>query len=210
MNKSPETIFIIDDDLSIRESISLYLIANDYTVETFAGTEEYLAREAHYGTGCLLLDVQLKGKSGLDLQEELITANSQLPIIFISGKGNIQMTVQVMRKGAINFLEKPLNKEELLKSVNEALNLSRQLKAELEENAIVLQLIHSLTAKELEILKYIMSGMLYKQIAYELSIAEATVKVHRRNICNKFGVKSIPEIIRIAEKAGVIPSEKKY
>ena len=210
MNNSPETIFIIDDDSSVRESISLFLLANGYTIESFASSEEYLARETHNGTGCLLLDVNLKGKSGLDLQEELVITNLQLPIIFISGQGNIQMTVQALRKGAINFLEKPLKKEELLKSVFEALNLSRQLKAEMDENTKAKQLIHSLTPKELGILKYIISGMLYKQIAYELTIAEATVKVHRRNICNKLGVKSVPEIIRIAEKAGVIPSEKKY
>ena len=210
MNKIAETIFLIDDDLSVRESVSLFLTANDYTIESFASSEDFLARDKYHGAGCLLLDVNLKGKSGLDLQEELVITNSQLPIIFISGQGNIQMTVQVLRKGAINFLEKPLKKEELLKSVNEALSLSRQLKSEEEEYKKAFQLINSLTHKELEILKYIMSGMLYKQIAYELTIAEQTVKVHRRNICIKLGVKSVPEIIRIAEKAGVIRSEKKY
>lgn len=210
MNKIAETIFLIDDDLSVRESVSLFLTANDYTIESFASSEDFLARDKYHGAGCLLLDVNLKGKSGLDLQEELVITNSQLPIIFISGQGNIQMTVQVLRKGAINFLEKPLKKEELLKSVNEALSLSRQLKSDEEEYKKASQLIHSLTHKELEILKYIMSGMLYKQIAYELTIAEQTVKVHRRNICIKLGVKSVPEIIRIAEKAGVIRSEKKY
>jgi FixJ family two-component response regulator len=210
MNNLPETIFIIDDDKSVRESISLFLTAHDYHVETFSSSEEYMAREAYHGTGCLLLDIKMKGKSGLELQDELVTEDSVLPIIFISGRGNIQTTVRALKKGAINFLEKPLNNIELLQSINEALSLSRELKSEKETTAMAFRLIKTLTSRETEILRYLMSGMMNKQIAYELSISEKTVKIHRHNICTKLGVKSVPEIIRIAEKAGVIPFERKY
>ncbi len=209
MNNAEEIIFIIDDEESARESISLLLIAYNYTVEAFPGAEEYLAREAYNGVGCILLDLKLRGKSGLDLQENLIGKESMLPIIFISGRGNIPVTVQALKKGAINFLEKPLRKDALLKSINEALSLSRELKCEKEENMEARRLISLLTDRESEILKYIMSGMLNKQIAHYLAISEETVKVHKHNIHIKLDVKSIPEIITIALQAGVIPSEKK-
>jgi two-component system, LuxR family, response regulator FixJ len=209
MNKSEEIIFIIDDEESVRESLSLLLISNDYSVESFSSSEEYLNREAYHGTGCIVLDLKLRGKSGLDLQEKLTGTESILPIIFISGRGNIPVTVQALKKGAVNFLEKPLRKDELLKSINEALSLSKDLKSEKEETAKACRLINTLTDRELEILKYIMSGMLNKQIASCLSISEETVKVHKHNIHIKLGVKSVPELIRIAGQAGVIPSEKK-
>jgi two-component system response regulator FixJ len=210
MSDLSETIFIIDDDLSVRESMELFLTAHDYHVETFSSSEEYLERKAFHGTGCLLLDIKMTGKSGLELQDELRSRPSILPIIFITGRGNIQTTVQALKKGAINFLEKPLKKEELLKSIKEALQLSRELISEKEETSQASRLIKSLTPRESDIIKYIMSGMLNKQIASELCISEKTVKIHRHNICNKLGVRSVPEIIRIAGKAGIIASEKKY
>jgi FixJ family two-component response regulator len=204
MNNLSETIFIIDDDNSVRESISLFLTAHEYHVESFSSSEEYLARETYQGTGCLLLDIKMKGKSGLELQDELVAKDSVLPIIFISGRGNIQTTVQALKKGAINFLEKPLKNNELLHSIKEALSLSRKLLSEKEATARAFRLIKTLTSRETEILRYLMSGMLNKQIALEFSISEKTVKIHRHNICIKLGVKSVPEIIRIAEKAGII------
>jgi FixJ family two-component response regulator len=209
MNKSDETIFIIDDEESVRESISLLLISHNYTVESFSGSEEFLTRDAYQGTGCILLDLKLRGISGLDLQENLVGTESILPIIFISARGNIPVTVQALKNGAVNFLEKPLRIDELLKSVNDALSLSRELKSAKEETVRANRLINKLTGREAEILKYIMSGMLNKQIASYLSISEETVKVHKHNIHIKLEVKSVPEIIRIAWQAGLIPSEKK-
>jgi FixJ family two-component response regulator len=208
MNNREEIIFVIDDDKSVRESIALLLIAHNYIVESFSSSEEYLAREAYQGTGCILLDLKLGGKSGLDLQEKLIVTDSILPIIFISGRGNIPVTVQALKNGAVDFLEKPLRKDELLKSINEALSLSRQLKSEKEETMNACRLINKLTDRESEILKYIMNGMLNKEIAYYLSISEETVKVHKHNIHLKLEAKSLPEIIRIAVQAGLIPFKK--
>jgi len=198
-----ETVFIIDDDASIRRSVSLFLAANNYYVESFGSSEEYLAREEFSGTGCLVLDVNLEGKNGFDLQEDLVALNSHLPIIFITGRGNIHMSVHALKKGAVNFLEKPFADDELLQSINEALAMSRKLRIEKEEIQKAKQLIKTLTLRESEILKYVITGMLNKQIASELQIAEQTVKLHRQSICEKLGVKSVPEIIRIAEKAGV-------
>jgi FixJ family two-component response regulator len=196
-------IFIIDDDKSVRRSLSLFLQSVGYQVETYESAEEFLEREKFEGVGCIILDVNMSGKSGLELQEELIKKGSDLPIIFITGKGNIQMGVNAVKKGAVNFLEKPFKEEDILNSVSESVNISRNLVMQKTEQKAAQNLINLLTPRELEIVKYLPTGLLIKQIAGELNIAEQTVKIHRRNICDKLGVKSVPEIIRIAEKAGV-------
>jgi len=199
-----ETVFIIDDDASVRRSLSLFLTANNYLVESFCSSEEYLSRETFSGMGCLVLDVNLLGKNGFDLQEELVAMQSHLPIIFITGRGTIHMSVKALKKGAVNFLEKPFSEEELLLSINEALAMSRKLRADKEEMHKAQKLLKTLTSRESEIVKHVITGMLNKQIAYELQIAEQTVKIHRQSICEKLGVKSVPEMIRIIEKAGRI------
>jgi FixJ family two-component response regulator len=197
-----EKVFIIDDDAFVRKSLSLYLSANNFDVETFSSSEEYLEREEYSGFGCLVLDVNLHGMNGFDLQEMLVKVNSHLPIIFITGRGSIQMSVQALKKGAMNFLEKPFSEDELLQSITEALLVSKKLRSEREEIRKSQKLVAMLTPRESEIVKYVITGMLNKQIAAELQIAEQTVKLHRRSICEKLGVKSVPEIIRIAEKVG--------
>jgi FixJ family two-component response regulator len=146
----------------------------------------------------------MSGKSGLELQKELIKTGSDLPIIFITGNGNIQMSVNAVKKGAVNFLEKPFGDEEILHAISEAIQLSGEKHTQMIEKTEAQNLMKMLTPRELEIVKYLPTGLLNKQIAGELNIAEQTVKIHRRNICDKLGVKSVPEIIRITEKAGVI------
>jgi two-component system, LuxR family, response regulator FixJ len=200
--KNNPTIFIIDDDKAVRRSLSLFLQSAGYSVDTFESAEEFLETEIFKGAGCIILDVNMSGKSGLELQEELIKTGSELPIIFITGKGNIQMSVNAVKKGAVNFLEKPFKEEDILLSVSEAVSLSQNLVLQKSGQKTAQNLIHSLTPRELEILKYLPTGMLNKQIAAELNIAEQTVKIHRRSICDKLGVKSVPEILRIAERAG--------
>lgn len=209
MNNDSDTIFIIDDDKSVRRSLSLFFTATGYKVEAYGSSEEYLAREEFEGTGCIILDVMLEGKSGPELQEELIARGSHLPIVFITGQGNIQMSVQVVKKGAVNFLEKPFSDEDLSRAVTEALSLSQKLKWEKEEKITAQYLIESLTPRESEILNYLITGMLNKQIASVLGIAEHTVKLHRHSICEKLGVKSVPEIIRIVDKAEIGEAGKK-
>jgi FixJ family two-component response regulator len=210
MNYQTGTIFVIDDDKSIRRSLSLFLTASGYQVETFPSAEEFLEREPCDGTGCLVLDVNLDGKSGLELQKKLVILESHLPVIFITGRGNIPMSVDALRSGAINFLEKPFKEEVLLQSIEEAFSLSNKLLTEKQETAHAKELIDSLTLREMEVLRYIITGMLNKQIASVLHIAEHTVKLHRHSICDKLAVKSLPEIIRIADKAGVQPGQKIY
>ena len=200
MNDKPKIVFVIDDDPSVRKSLQLFLKSVGLEVESFESSEEFLARPVYNGPGCLILDVNLGAKTGIELQEDLIRLQSHFPIIFITGKGNIHTSVYALKKGAINYLEKPFDDAELLQSVNEALSLSQQLLTEKEDIEKAQKLLQSLTPRESEILKFVITGMLNKQIAAELQIAEQTVKLHRQNICQKLGVKSVPELIRIADK----------
>ena len=157
--------------------------------------------------GCIILDVNLGGKSGLDLQEELLQESFQFPIIFITGKGSIPMSVEAVKKGAVNFLPKPFEDQALLQSVEEALILCRKNKSEIEEIKSINSLINKLSEREMEVFRYVISGMLNKQIAAELNIAEHTVKLHRGKITEKLGVKSVAEMVRFAEKAGIQPPQ---
>ena len=210
MNSETPTVFIVDDDISVRRSLSIFLMSKGYNVEVFSSAEEYLERETYKGTGCIILDINLEGKSGLELQEELANHFSYLPIIFITGEGSIRMSVHALKRGAVNFLEKPFKQEELLKSLTEALLLSINIKSETDDIRLARTLIETLTSREFEVLRYLLSGMLNKQIASEMSIAEPTVKIHRHSISEKLRVKSVQEIMRIADKAGIVPAVKKY
>jgi len=203
MIQKDEKIFVIDDDASVRRSLPLLLKASDYDVETFSSSEEFLNREQFNGTGCIILDINLEGISGLELQEELMNKQDSLPIVFITGKGGVPESVQALKKGAIDFLQKPFDDEELLDAVEEALTKSHEIKKEFDQIKKLQTLFSNLTDRELEVFKYVITGMLNKQIAYKLNIAEHTVKLHRGKITEKLGVKSVAELVRIAEKAGI-------
>jgi FixJ family two-component response regulator len=200
MNKTNSKIFLIDDDDEICQSISLLLKSADYNVKSFHSTEQFLGAVNYNGVGCILLDVFLEGKTGLELQEEVETKFESLPIIFISGQGTIPLSVEVMKKGALTFLQKPIDARELFNAIEEALNGSSELVTKQNEIEKFKSLINSLTAREYEIFRYLITGTLNKQIASELGIAEHTVKNHRLNITEKLGVKSVAEMIHIAEK----------
>ena len=203
MTQKDEKIFVIDDDDSVRRSLPLLLKASDYDVETFSSSEEFLNREQFNGTGCIILDINLEGISGLELQEELMNKQDSLPIVFITGKGGVPESVQALKKGAIDFLQKPFDDEQLLNAVEEALTKSHEIKKEFDQLKKLQDLLSNLTERELEVFKYVITGMLNKQIAYKLNIAEHTVKLHRGKITEKLGVKSVAELVRIAEKAGI-------
>jgi FixJ family two-component response regulator len=203
MTQKDEKIFVIDDDASVRRSLPLLLKASDYDVETFSSSEEFLNREKFNGTGCIILDINLEGISGLELQEELMNKQDSLPIVFITGKGGVPESVQALKKGAIDFLQKPFDDEQLLNAVEEALTKSHEIKKEFDQLKKLQDLLSNLTERELEVFKYVITGMLNKQIAYKLNIAEHTVKLHRGKITEKLGVKSVAELVRIAEKAGI-------
>lgn len=208
MTKSDEKIFLIDDDPSIRRSLPLLLKSSDYSVETFSSSEEFLKQGEFSGTGCIILDINLGGKSGLELQDELLNRPYHLPIVFITGKGKVPESVVALKKGAADFLQKPFDDEQLLKAVQEAVAKSRKLKQEFDELRQLNNKLAKLTERELEVFKFVVSGMLNKQIASELNIAEHTVKLHRGKITEKLGIKSVAELVRVAEKAGIQPNFK--
>ena len=204
-------IFIIDDDSSVRKSLARLLQSVDYDVETFSSAEEYLQREYFPGIGCILLDVNLTGMSGLKLQEVLLNKFPQhLPIIFITGKGSVPMSVSALKKGAVNFLLKPFEDKQLLDAVEEAVKLCGDIKTESDEKLRLKQLLNKLTPREFEIFRYILTGMLNKQIAAELNIAEQTVKIHRASITNKLGINSTAEMARIADRLEIPLPKKTY
>jgi FixJ family two-component response regulator len=200
MNRQATKVFIIDDDLSVRRSISLLLKSAGFLVETFENAEEFLCLDEYGGEGCIILDIFLEGKTGLELQEAINHKFKNQPIIYITGQGDIPMSVQALKKGAVNFLQKPVDDSALLDAVDEAISLSRAMIREERETALGRSLIESLTPRELQVFRYLVTGMLNKQIAAELNIAEHTVKLHRGKITEKLGVKSIAEMVRLAEK----------
>ena len=208
MVESTPFVFVVDDDPSIRKSLNLLLSSAGYGVKTFASAKEFLESERDSpGPACLVLDVKMPGLSGLDLQKELKSRNYNIPIIFITGHGDIPMSVQAMKKGAVDFLPKPFDDGELLGAVNEAILKDSQARADLDEQKHIMQRLDSLTTREHEVLSYLITGMLNKQIAYELIISERTVKAHRKQVLDKMGVDSLAELVRLTEKIGIKPAD---
>jgi FixJ family two-component response regulator len=200
---SESRIFIVDDDTSVRKAISLLLNSAGYLVETFKNVNDLLGAENINKPGCILLDIFLGEESGLELQDIIQNKFRNIPIIFLTGHGDIPMSVQALKKGAIDFLQKPVEDKHLLKAIDEALKTSQVLVNKQIEKDRCTELIDSLTSRELEILKFVIKGMLNKQIAAELNIAEHTVKLHRGRITEKLGVKSVPELISIVERSNI-------
>jgi FixJ family two-component response regulator len=204
MSEMPDSrIFIVDDDISVRRGLSLLLNSAGYSVEAFENIRDLLQAEDISMPGCILLDIFLGEESGLELQDAVRNKFRNIPIIFITGHGDIPMSVQALKKGAINFLQKPVDEKILLKAVDEAIkNSNVLLNIQLEKDECK-SLIDSLTPRELEILRFVIKGKLNKQIASELNIAEHTVKLHRGRITGKLRVKSVPELIYIVEKSNI-------
>jgi two-component system, LuxR family, response regulator FixJ len=202
------TVFIVDDDPSIGESLGLLLNSAGYNVKTFVSAKEFLESERDTpGPACLVLDVKMPGISGIDLQKELASRNYTIPVIFITGHGDIPMSVQAMKRGAVDFLSKPFDDDELLDAVKQALLKDSQARADLNEQKHIMQRLDSLTPREHEILTFLITGMLNKHIAYELKISERTVKAHRKQVLDKMNITSIAELVRLTEKAGVKPAD---
>jgi FixJ family two-component response regulator len=200
MGKENCKVFIVDDDPSVRKGLSLLLMSASYPVESFGSAEEFLELEEYTGAGCILLDIFMEGRTGLELQAEIKKKFAFLPIIYITGQGDIPMSVRALKKGAINFLQKPIDDLVLLQAVEEALSLSRSIFRENQESNHLKSLLNTLTPRENEVFRYILTGMLNKQIAAELNIAEHTVKLHRGKITQKLGVKSVAELVMLAQK----------
>jgi len=201
------TVLILDDDPALRESVGRLLQSLGLDARLFASIADFLRADPPDGPACLVLDVRLPGKSGLDLQRELAVANRALPIIFITGHGDIRMTVQAMKGGAIEFLTKPFRDQDLLDAIQ--LGLSRDRVRRENEGALasLRERFASLSPREREIMIHVARGRLSKQIAGDIGIAEATVKVHRSRVMQKMRTRSLPELGRMADKLKLTSEE---
>jgi FixJ family two-component response regulator len=194
------TVFVIDDDAAVRDAIRELLLSVGHPVESFLSAEEFLARRDPQGWGCLVCDVRLPGTSGLELQKRLSAQKDRIPIIFISGYGDVPMAVQVMKGGAVDFLQKPFREQELLECVQMALRRD-EAQRELEEQvSSVLSGYRSLTKREREIMKLVVTGQINKQIAAQVGLSEVTVKIHRAQVMHKMGTPSLADLVRAADK----------
>lgn len=203
MTNNDAVIFVIDDDASVRKSLSLLLKSAGYACETFVSAEEFLKRGLTDGVGCIILDVRMRSMSGLDLQERLIEDDCHLPIIFISGHGEIPISVKAIKKGAVDFLTKPFDDTQLISLIESALDNYRQKKKTNDEVQKFKRCLKTLTPQEYKVCLHVISGMLNKQIADKLDIKEHTVKVHRGRVMQKLGVNSLAELVRLAEKSHI-------
>ena len=200
-------VYVVDDDASVRKALGWMFTSVGWSVETFGSAREFLDFQREDLPGCLILDVDMPGQTGIELQEELVNRHVDLPIVFITAHGDIPMAVKTMQNGAVDFLPKPVDGQKLREVVAQAIKRhvrERQGSASLCEFR---QRVASLTKRENEVMHYAISGMLNKQIARRLGISENTVKVHRSHVMTKIGVKSVAELARLCERSGIVAPE---
>jgi FixJ family two-component response regulator len=196
-------ICIVDDDADVRGSISSLLRAMNYAVQTFAGPSEFLGSDAVDAASCLILDIRLGQADGLEFQQELAASDASIPVILISGFGDIPMTVRAMKAGAINFLPKPFEDGALLAAVEEAVSRDRQRRLAAHRDESIRLRYEQLTPREREVMGLVTTGMMNKQVAWQLSLSEITVKIHRGNMMRKMQAKSFADLVRMADQLGI-------
>jgi len=207
MTEKPPVVIIVDDDVSFRNFLSRLLGTVGLKAVLFASAEEFLAVPLPDGPACLVLDVQMPGLSGLDLQRELAKGQRQLPIVFITGHGDIPMTVEAMKAGAVGFLPKPLRNQDLIDAVKEGISIDRDSLKRINEVAELRLRYELLTAREREVFALVTRGMLNKQIAHQLGTSERTIKAHRAQVVEKMHADSVADLVRMADRLGVVSSE---
>jgi FixJ family two-component response regulator len=206
MKKAKPTVFVVDDNINFLNSIRRLLALKDsFLVETFSSADDFLKGKIDKSPSCLLLDVRMPGLSGIDLQQELIKKGILIPIIFITGYGDIPMSVKAMKDGAVDFLTKPFSEKTLLDAISRAIAIDVKSRKDECERIKILRCIETLTPREKEVLPWVITGMLNKQIAIELGTAEKTIRVHRSRILRKMSTPSVAELARLSEKVGIHP-----
>ena len=201
------TIFVVDDDPSARRGLSRLIQAAGMRVQSYGSAQDFLDQADDNSHGCIVLDVKMPGLSGLDLQAALQQKNIALPIIFISGHSDIPDAAVAMKRGAIDFLTKPVDRDHLFKAIAESLEKDQENRKMLAEQARIREKLAAITPREYTILEFVITGMLNKQIAYALNISEDTVKVHRGRVMKKMGAGSLAELVRIADLVNVRPAD---
>jgi FixJ family two-component response regulator len=207
MREANPIVMIVDDDPEFRESVGRLLRSVSLDAREFSSVADFLKAEPSDGPTCLLLDVRMPGRSGLELQRDLAATNRQVPIIFITAHADIPMTVQAMKGGAVEFLTKPFRDQDLLDAVEAGLARDRACRERDKASAALRERFETLSSREREIMIEVMAGRLNKQIAHDIGIAESTEKVHRTNMKRKMGARSHPELIRIAAMLGLAPEK---
>lgn len=196
-------VCIVDDDPSVRKSLARLARGAGYDVETFASAREFLARPLGEGPACLVLDVRMPGLTGLDLQAALVAAGRQLCIVFITGYGDVAAGVKAMKGGAVDFLTKPVDSGELLGAIERAVGRTGRERRDEARLAEIADRVRTLTPREAQVFALVVTGMLNKQIAYELGVSEKMIKVHRGRVMTKMGAGSLAELVRLADQGGV-------
>jgi FixJ family two-component response regulator len=203
MTETQSIVFVIDDDAAIRKALASLIRSVGLQVELFASAQEFLQAKRPKLPSCLILDIRLPGVSGLDFQRKLAEDNNPIPIIFITGHGDIPMSVRAMKAGAVEFLPKPFRDQDLLDAIHLGLERDRKRRQQEAELAVLRERFEWLTPRERQVLPLVVSGLPNKQIAAEIGTSETTAKVHRGQLMRKLGAESLPELVRMAEKLGI-------
>lgn len=204
-NENLRVVYVVDDDEMLRLSLGSLLRSVGMQVETFSSPEEFLAFPLYAAPSCLILDVRLRGKSGIAFHDEIIKLGLGIPVLFMTGYGSIEMSVQAMKAGALDFFAKPIRSQELLQAVDDALERHRQCLDAQRSASALRESYESLTPREREVLGFVISGLMNKQIAGHMNLSEITVKIHRAHVMKKMEVRSVAELARKAESLGIKP-----
>lgn len=201
MKEKPATVFVIDDDEAVRTSLRLLLKSVGLPVETFASAQEFLDQYDEDRAGCLVLDIRMPGISGLELQQHLNDRNSIMPIVFITGHGDVPMAVEAMQAGAVDFIQKPFRDQDLIDRINRALDKDREMRSELRERDEIRRRMSQLTPREHEVLDLVTQGKANKVIAGDLNVSQRTVEIHRARVMEKMGAGSLAHLVRMVIEA---------